>query len=279
MGAVAAGEAEAVRRLKQVSLESTMHHRSWLWLLLAWLILISACSSNATSGDSFPISEGKPTIIPSAAASPTAIILTHAVTARAITPNRKIVTVQPQALRPTDTPQPAVDVQHFKNVWKTYTNTEYGFSFEYPAIYDHSPYDRCAVITRTISSDFSLEDIYVGARTWLYIKAANGENLQQHYQKFLDSAKSDPQFMVASYFFSDTGKIAIGAHGEPELTLEYRFGSMGRYGRVTFVKHQDQILEIHFTAGVFCDVPEIGLSEVDVALRVLSSLRFSSDYR
>ena len=53
------------------------------------------------------------------------------------------------------------------------------------------------------------------------------------------------------------------------IKLEYRFGGANRYGEVTFIKNNENIYAIGFTAGGFtCDEPQI-------FPRMLSTLRFT----
>ena len=109
-------------------------------------------------------------------------------------------------------------------LWKTYRNETYGFSFEYPAIYDEPAYrDSCGLKENS-------EGIRLGLRSGLRISNSGGWSLEQYANDLLTGRD----------WSVDVPKNGI-VSGLEALTVEYRFGGANRYGTFTLVKRAELI--------------------------------------
>lgn len=177
-------------------------------------------------------------------------------------------------------PEATLDISHLSGVYKTYHNEEYGFTFEYPAVFDDGPYPgACALYEDSNGSYPALYHVYVGHRTWISVVDAEGMSLSEYLDEFIASGQrmaeedSDIIFMVTPLVFSEeeNGQIFTDENGNQYVTLEYRFGLTNRYGRITIFSHDGYFIEIDFTAGLFCDFPEIDIYETRASLKILES--------
>ncbi|MEM7336114.1 MAG: hypothetical protein AAF490_28800 [Chloroflexota bacterium] len=199
-----------------------------------------------------------------------------------LTQQHETGTPTPRPTRPTRTPTSTPDISDLAGVYKTYHNDDYGFKFDYPAVFDEGPYPGlCALYENDTVSYPTLFNVNVGHRTWIYVVDAQDKSLSQYLDDFVESAQanseedSDIVFMVTSLLLptQENGQIFTGEDGEQYATIEYRFGITNRYGRKTVFLHNSNFIEINFTAGLFCDFPEINVHEVDASLEILDSFQ------
>ncbi len=176
-------------------------------LLLASILLLAACSViNPQTG----------------AASPTPLLTVSA------TPTLLTTTTQPDT-----TPSPG------NALWATYQNKTYGFSFEYPAIYEIPPYKATCGLRDLGSS------VTIGARIELAIYPAGGLALEDFARQFLSSK----DWVLEN---QDTGLVG----GVSAINVNYRFGGPNRFGTLTFLQQDSVVLALGFTSGSFCaDLP------------------------
>jgi hypothetical protein len=163
-------------------------------------------------------------------------------------------------LAPTPTPPPfctATPEPSSSNIiWKTYRNGIYGFTFEYPAIYDELPYrDSCGLKENS-------DGIQLGHQIQLLFLDSGGLNLTEYTSNLLqskgwgvDSQQNEP------------------INGVEATTIQYRFGGTNRFGTFTLVKPDNRIFAFNFTAGSFCDIPENQASEPNVYSHMIETFR------
>ncbi|OGO42253.1 MAG: hypothetical protein A2W36_03700 [Chloroflexi bacterium RBG_16_58_14] len=62
--------------------------------------------------------------------------------------------------------------------------------------------------------------------------------------------------------------------GHEAITIEYRFGGMGRYGTATAVNNGDYLFVFNLTAGSFCDPPGMPGLEPGAYLHMIETFQF-----
>lgn len=123
-------------------------------------------------------------------------------------------------------------------LWNTYRNVTYGFTFEYPAIYDDAAYkDSCGV--KEIG-----DGIHLGHQIDLLFLNSGGLGLADFTNAFLQSKG-----------WSVDSQNNNPINGFEAVSAQYRFGGTNRFGTLTLVKQNDQIFAFNFSAGGFCEVP------------------------
>ena len=163
-------------------------------------------------------------------------------------------------LAPTPTPPPlctATSASSSLNIiWKIYRNGIYGFTFEYPAIYDELPYgDTCGLKENG-------DGIQLGHQIQLQFLDSGGLNLKEYTSNLLQS----------KCWSVDSQKIEP-INGVEAISVQYRFGSTDRFGTFTLVKPDERIFAFNFTAGSFCDIPENQVSEPIVYSHMIETFR------
>ncbi len=134
--------------------------------------------------------------------------------------------------------QTLIPVDNSSALWKTYRNDVYGFTFEYPAIYDEAAYsDTCGIKP-------SDAGIHLGHQIDLFFLNANGQDLTQ----FADN-------LIQTKGWSIDSQTHDPINGLEAAAIQYRFGGTNRFGTFTLVKQGEQIFAFNFSAGGFCEVP------------------------
>jgi len=144
------------------------------------------------------------------------------------------------------------------NGWITYQNKTYGFSFEYPAIYE-DPHNKASCGLKDLGSSVSL-----GARIGLEIIQAGSLSLDDFTTQFL-SAKQ--------WVLENENNANLGGAGA--RLVEYHSLKPDQYGTIAFVKHNPVILAIEFTSGDFCASLGSEADEAAVFQHILDSFQFT----
>lgn len=172
----------------------------------------------------------------------------------AITPTPPILcTSTPPAITPFPNPStPAI-------LWDTYQNDLYGFSFEYPAVYEEPAYiDRCGLKENATG-------IHLGQRIDIQFLDPGGLGLED----FASNLLQGKDWRVDSH----TSQLISGLEG---INIQYRFGGANRFGTISLVEHNNRIFGFNFSAGDFCDIQEnqVQVSEGTVYTHLLDSFLF-----
>lgn len=151
--------------------------------------------------------------------------------------------------------------------WVSYTNAQYGFSFEAPKAYNEGKYQFCAAREGQVPEGSGAKAlINLGSRTVVNVYAADGKNVQDAVDAFkADPANKDVQFDQAR-------ERTVG--GDSALTLPYRSGGTNRYGESTFFVHGDNLYRVDVGSPSACDIEELSLREVDAYAHLLESWKF-----
>ncbi len=148
--------------------------------------------------------------------------------------------------------------------WKTYHSDNYGFSFQYPSVYDEAQYQTCAVkvVEQPDGTRFSL-----GHQSFLDIQWMGDVDIRAYVDELIERKQAEEAWAV------ELQKTRV-VGGEDSIEINYRFGGVNRFGTATFLKHKDLLLTFNFYAGTFCDVSELNLVETQAYSQWINSLRF-----
>lgn len=129
--------------------------------------------------------------------------------------------------------------------WHTYNNPAFGYQFQYPAAYDLD--DRYADCSIT-SNDNGLS---IGSRSYIQTDPDQHLTLEQFIKKTFNEHKEE------EWKVEGRNETTVGS--EPAITFEYRFGSLNRLGKLTFVHHGSSFYTLAFEAGAFAcgDEPSV----------------------
>lgn len=164
------------------------------------------------------------------------------------------------------TPVPGA-IAKYTGQWKTYTDVEHGFAFEYPAVYESPDYAFCAARvseTLPVGSSFALS---LGSRTSLTLQDAAGQDLQSAVEAF----RGDPAYQ--GYQFGEARQRTVG--GSPALVLPYRGSDADLYAEVVFFINEGILYRVDTGTSTECDVPAVNLQETDVYNRLLDTFLFA----
>ena len=120
-------------------------------------------------------------------------------------------------------------------LWATYQNNTYGFSFDYPVIYESAPFKATCGL-RDLGGG-----ILLGARIELGIYPVASVTLDDFTRQFLSSK---------DWTLENQDAATVG--GQSAISVEYRFGGLNRFGTLNLVKHNDVVLVLGFSSGSFC---------------------------
>jgi hypothetical protein len=151
------------------------------------------------------------------------------------------------------------------SAWIRFEDADLGVAFEYPAGYINV---GCA--PRTSSSPQGGTELRLGHRINLHVEHTFIEDPRQASEAFLADQNSGP----AEGTFELVQESATILGGQPAVRLAYRSGGTARFGEATFVVHNQRLYRLDFSAGDFCDLPDMGISEGQALERMLTSLQF-----
>ena len=164
----------------------------------------------------------------------------------------------------TDVPD---DLASFIGQWKTYTDVEHGFSFEYPAVYESPDFAFCAARENETPPEGSQFGLSLGSRTNLILLDAAGQDLQA----LAEAYRSDPAHQ--DYQFDAPIERTVG--GSPALVLPYRSAGTNRYAEVALFINEGTLYQVDTGAPSACDVPGIDLQELEAYSHMLDTFLFS----
>lgn len=136
---------------------------------------------------------------------------------------------------PTDTP--TLDYAQYANRWSVYRNDEYGFTFEYPALYDSEPYKRCNPATSLLMGDYGV-----------IIDRTRALNINDYLEKTFKL--SDPFELVSRK------TVTVGSVEGVELQYRSRYAS-DENGTIyykdymdTYIQRSDTVFDFYYTPPV-----------------------------
>jgi hypothetical protein len=189
----------------------------------------------------------------------------------------KTPTAEPSST-PTSSPSPSPNatIHALAGEWRTYRNEEIGFQFEYPALYDINYRGmECSPTFHSPGRRGLLWEGGVGLRIWFRGRGGRGIELETYLETYLQQLiDSGARISDTPEFVENSGQIVMGPNGEEKVTIEYRFGTLNRYGSTTFILKNDRFVEIIDTAGAACDYDDIGVYEYEAALRIIETFQF-----
>lgn len=208
------------------------------------LVLLAACSAPTNQAPS--VSPKPTTALPTKPAVPTALP-PSATSTRAFTSTAK----------PTPSATATIDFASYKNKWTVYHNEKYGYSFEYPAIYDEKRF-YCA------TPEPDAESITIGGRSDLFV-ISSSQSLEGHVNDIVRQYESD--------HWKLSNQLSHKIDSLDAITIEYRFGGLSRYGTASFVKYSEYIYAFNYTAGASCYIPGFELWEDDAYEHMIDTFR------
>jgi hypothetical protein len=169
-------------------------------------------------------------------------------------------TVAPSAVPlPTATPT-TPDYSSFANDWKSYTNEEFQFTFEYPALYDEIEACRLSVSKEDNGGD----DVNLGTR----VSVSAWKDAATSVNDFLDKVIKEQEFTVET-----REDVKVG--GADAVHISYRYGGMGRLGDAVALKRGEILYAFQWTVPTICDYADAQIDEQGAYQHVMDTFRFT----
>jgi hypothetical protein len=130
----------------------------------------------------------------------------------------------------------------------TYHNEQFGFEFQY-----------CSECTLTEQSEGAHNPgggevylwIIVGSRLEVYVSDSGGLSLTDYVSQVTAQLEAGGASIGTVMPVAPVG-------GADAVTVQYRFGGLGRYGEATFFMRNGLVYDVEFTAGAFtCNEPQV----------------------
>ena len=155
---------------------------------------------------------------------------------------------------PTPTPSPAeTSAPTCVSETTAYRNDQFGFEFQYCS--------ECTLTERSEGGDVYLT-LIVGGQLELHVSDSGGLSLTD----YVSQATSQLEAGGASI---ESVVQAAPVDGAEAVTVQYRFGGLGRYGEATFFERNGRVYDVGFRAGAFtCNEPQVYAG-------ILSTFRFA----
>lgn len=150
---------------------------------------------------------------------------------------------------PTPTPPPS------EAEWKTFRSAIYGFVFEYPGLYDDAGYRAICGLRE------GPRGILLGGQDAILILPSQGMILDE----FVINLVQNEQWQVAAW----RDEVI---NNQPAVALDYALGD--QQATVTLTQQGETVAAIGLTPGLFCDLPEVGLTGAEVYARLVASFQW-----
>jgi hypothetical protein len=185
----------------------------------------------------------------------------------AATPTGGLAPAGPAAPSDQSSPGPATpaSLDSYRDRWTTYTNPTFGFSFEYPAVYDSTDFGFCvarAGIRAPQGADFQLA---LGSRTTLTLYKTS-----QSLPEVVTTFQTDPS--SKDFQFESPKQSSVG--GTPALVVPYHSGGANRYAEAVFFVQDGMLYRVDTGNPSACDVPALNLRELDAYSHMLDTFQF-----
>lgn len=152
--------------------------------------------------------------------------------------------------------------------WTAYTNSDYGLSFEYPAVYDERSEQNCGIRVQEVRAEFNAPyfiprtDILVGFRTVVSITDREGLDLNGVVERAIGWREG---WTIESM---ETGLM----NGNEGVYVEYRFDVDNRQGMMAFFIRGEDAVVVQTSAGALCDIPEENATELGAFEHLLETI-------
>jgi hypothetical protein len=203
------------------------------------VVILTACNNASVTQIPASTAEQKatPTILLEKPTPMYAVSATSTVTPRSVTRTPRPTPSPSRTPRPTAT----LDATKYFNVWSTYTNSDFGFSFEYPALYDDPILFHC----RPTINQGNPNTIYLGVHVEITVLENADQVGLSWYVAQLFGERADWQLQQQT----DT-TVA----GRPAIHVVYQYGASYRVSEIHFVAHQERVYAIQLGWGIgSCD--------------------------
>jgi hypothetical protein len=157
-------------------------------------------------------------------------------------------------------------MESLRDSWVTYEDKNYGFTFEYPAVYDYEPYKvNCGV--RKPNGDI----IKVGALNDLFIIPTTSSDLAAYVKELIET-KQAGGWVIETTQTSEFNQ-------QQAITMEYRTDANGgRYGKAVFFYDKTRALIYAFGVvgfDTYCGVPGSKLNEYSLQEHLVNTFRMT----
>ncbi len=150
-----------------------------------------------------------------------------------------------------ETPAPYNDLLPLNSTptggWTTYTNVQYGFSFEYPSMYDTGPCGK--LIVRESAQQFEIQ--FDGGTTSITITPAKNIDLKKYAQQLIDKDSYPPLTAVNDFMIDGVSAVRFG--------LRLGLPMSAQYQKLAIMIHEGKLylFQYSFVNFVWCDAPPI----------------------
>ena len=155
---------------------------------------------------------------------------------------------------PTPTPSPAeISAPTCVSETTAYRNDQFGFEFQYCS--------ECGLTEQPGGGDVYLT-VIVGGQLELHVSDSGGLSLTDYVSRTTGQLEAEGASI-------DSVMQAAPVDGADAVTVQYRFGGLGRYGEATFFERNGRVYDVGFRAGAFtCNEPQVYAG-------ILSTFRFT----
>lgn len=169
---------------------------------------------------------------------------------------------------PTNTPIQTPSLEPISGGWSTFHSTDYGFSFQYPAVYDEGfykldPQDIC---------DFQVgEDWEENFAVWVGIVRITVKNVEQNLDEFSAAYVKD---ISLHWDISSINQIFLD--GVPARQLEFLHKTKSRWGVKTYAIQDGHLYLFEYYEAPFsnCSPPDIEYSDYWVYEQIINTWKF-----
>lgn len=246
--------------------------------IVAVELLVAACSSHFAPPRSLAnseLNEARVSLVPTlepehqptSLAYQTQRVLVHATMTVEHAPVPPAMDSRAQIGSPTITPYQtsALDFSQYIDKWITYENEDYGFSFEYPAIYDEFTY--CSLRHHDPEPDVSDQSgvfLQLGSRIDLIFQSEPKTTVDEYIDEITQGARDIE--VIPTPLADAEGRLVY-----------FRAGGPGRLSTVYIADQQTQRVVVSLLPPWLCDFPDAEVSEGVTFEHLVDSFRFSTE--
>jgi hypothetical protein len=231
-----------------------MTRLQWIMSLLL-LFVLSACSGSAYGAGEIPAS---PTVSPTPCGCE-ATGAGAATLAGGLAPAGPAAPMIPAA-------EGSDSLESFRDRWTSYNSTTFGFSFDYPEAFNSKEFGFCTAREAKDKPPGALFRLSLGSRTTL-----SGYPASQSLPEAAAAFQAEPG--NKDFSFEPQRERSVG--NVPALILAYHSGGTNRYAETVFFVRDSMLYRVDTGTPSACDIPALGLREMDAYSHLLDTFRFS----